>query len=81
MEGFDYAPWYGLFAPGGTNPAVLGKIHSAIDKVLADPDISGKLARQGLEAQRISRDEFVGQVRADLVKWAEIISRLGIRAQ
>lgn len=81
VEGFDYAPWYGVFAPRGTNPAVLEKIYRSIDRVIADPDISGQLARQGLEVQRMSRSEFVGQVHADMIKWTDIIHRLGIEAQ
>src|SRR5512133_4044311 len=29
IKGFDYSPWYGFFAPAGTPPDVVLKLHSA----------------------------------------------------
>jgi len=80
VEGFDYSPWYGVFAPSGTPPAVVTRIHAAINKVLEDPEINRKLASQGLEVQALGREEFVRIVNADLAKWAQIIRRLNIKA-
>ena len=68
-----------MFAPGGTRPEVLRKIHYAINKVIADPEVSRKLASQGLEVRVISREEFVRIVAADLAKWSQIIKKLGIK--
>jgi tripartite-type tricarboxylate transporter receptor subunit TctC len=80
VEGFDYAPWYGVFAPAGTSPAVVNAIHMAINKVLEDPDVNRNLASQGLEVQAMSREQFAGMVQADLAKWARIIRELNIKA-
>jgi tripartite-type tricarboxylate transporter receptor subunit TctC len=80
VEGFDYAPWYGVFAPAGTSPAVVNAIHVAINKVLEDPDVNRNLASQGLEVQAMSREQFAGMVHADLAKWARIIRELNIKA-
>ncbi len=79
VKGFEYAPWYGVFAPAGTKPEVLKRIHEAINKVLADPDVARALASQGLEVRPMSREEFAGIVNADLLKWSQIIRRLGIK--
>lgn len=79
VTGFDYEPWYGLFAPAGTPPAILQKMHDAINKVLADPEIAGKLGQQGLEVQPMTREQFVDIVNADLPKWAKVIKTLGIK--
>src|SRR4029077_13106964 len=49
VSGFDYQPWYGVFAPAGAPSAILDALHDAINKVLADPEVAGKLAREGLE--------------------------------
>lgn len=80
VEGFDYAPWYGVFAPARTSPAVLNTIHMAINKVLEDPDVNRSLASQGLEVQAMSREQFAGTVQADLAKWMRIIRKLNIKA-
>ena len=66
IAGFDYSPWYGVFAPAGTPAAVVQKIHGAINKVISEPEIRDKLARQGLEVQPMTREEFAAIVAADL---------------
>jgi tripartite-type tricarboxylate transporter receptor subunit TctC len=79
VPGFEYSPWYGVFAPAGTSAAVLAKIHAALNKVLEDPEINRKLASQGLEVQPMTREEFASIVGADLAKWAQIIRALDIK--
>jgi tripartite-type tricarboxylate transporter receptor subunit TctC len=81
LAGFEYAPWYGVFAPAGTPAPVLQKIHAAINKVLADPEIRDKLGKQGLEVQALTREEFAAIVQADMPKWAKVIRNLGIKGE
>ena len=81
VAGFDYAPWYGVFAPAGTPPAVVRKIHDSINKVISEPEIRDKLARQGLEVRAMSREEFAALVIADLPRWAQVIKALGIKGE
>ncbi len=79
VKGFNYEPWYGVFAPAGTPPAILDRMHDAINKVAADPEVKTKLAQQGLEVRSLSREEFAGTVRTDVVIWAKVIKKLGIK--
>jgi tripartite-type tricarboxylate transporter receptor subunit TctC len=81
LAGFEYAPWYGVFAPAGTPAPVLQKINAAVNKVLADPEIRDKLAKQGLEVQAMTREEFGAIVQSDLPKWAKVIKALGIKGE
>jgi tripartite-type tricarboxylate transporter receptor subunit TctC len=80
IEGFDYAPWYAVFAPAGTPPAIVQKAHDAVNRAIEDPQIRAKLGSQGLEVQPMSREEFAGIVQADIAKWSRIIAKLGIHA-
>lgn len=79
VKDFEYSPWYGVFAPGGTRPEVLRRIHEAIQKVIADPEVARKLASQGLEVRTMSREDFARLVNDDLAKWSQIIRKLGIK--
>jgi tripartite-type tricarboxylate transporter receptor subunit TctC len=79
VKGFEYAPWYGFFAPAGTPPAVLDKLHDSVNKVLGDPAIAAKLGQQGIEVQPISREQFVETVDADIAKWGKIIKGLNLK--
>lgn len=81
IKDFDYAPWYGFFAPAGTPPSTVKKLHAAINKVLSDPDVASKLAQQGLEVQTMTREQFAAIVTADIAKWGSTIRTLGIKAE
>jgi len=81
VKGFDYAPWYGYFAPAGTPPAVVQKLHTAINKVLADPEIANKLGQQGLEVKPLSREQFGEMVTSDIALWGKTINTLGIKGE
>ena len=80
IKGFDYAPWYGFFAPAGTPPAVLQKLHAAVNKVLSDPEIISKLGQQGLDVKTMTREQFAELVTADIAKWGKVIKKLDIKA-
>lgn len=79
VKDFEYAPWYGFFAPAGTPPDVVLKLRTAINKVLSEPEIVSKLGQQGLEVQTMSREQFGSIVASDIAKWAKIIKTLGIK--
>ena len=79
IKGFDYSPWYGFFAPAGTPPEVVQKLHTAINKVLTNPEIVSKLAKHGLEVQAMSREQFGQIVTSDIAKWGKIIKKLDIK--
>ena len=80
VKGYEYAPWYGFFAPAGTPDAVVQKLHAAMNKVLADPEIASRLGQQGLEVHAMTRNEFATVVGNDIAKWGKIIKTLGIKA-
>lgn len=79
VRDFDFQPWYGFFAPGGTPPAIADKVH-AINVVLQDHAMARKLEQEGLEVHPMSRQHFVESC-ADLTKWADVINSLGIKGQ
>jgi tripartite-type tricarboxylate transporter receptor subunit TctC len=79
LKGFDYSPWYGFFVPARTPPEVVKKLHTAINKVLSDPEIISKLGQQGLEVQALSREQFGQIVTSDIAKWGVIIKKLDIK--
>ena len=79
VSGFEYAPWYGVFAPAKTPSPIVQRLHASINKVLAEPDIRDRLAPQGLEVQALTREQFAEKVKGDTAKWGETIRGLGIK--
>ena len=46
VPGFDVVTWYGMIAPAGTPPDIVGKLNAALNAVIADPAVA-RTAHQG----------------------------------
>lgn len=58
VPGYDYSGWAGLVAPKETSRAIVDKVHAALEKTLALPEVRDALARQGAEVFTGSQDDF-----------------------
>lgn len=81
LKGFNYEPWYGVFAPAKTPQKTLEQINSAVNEALKNPENQAKLAGQGLEVRPMTMPQFAAMVDTDLVKWDKVIKRLNIKAE
>jgi tripartite-type tricarboxylate transporter receptor subunit TctC len=81
VPGYEYMPWYGLFGPAALPAALLGRLHEATARTLAEPEVRERLAQQGLEYRAMTREQFAGLVRADVLKWGKFIRDAGVRAE
>jgi tripartite-type tricarboxylate transporter receptor subunit TctC len=71
VAGYDYSGWAGLVAPKGMPQPILDKVHAALLKTLALPEVREGLARQGAEVFTGSSEEFrrfLAQDQANTVK-------------
>jgi tripartite-type tricarboxylate transporter receptor subunit TctC len=73
LPGFDVNPWWGILAPAGIDMAIVRKINTDIADILRTPEMIDFLATQGAEPLITSPEEFLGILRADLVKWAKVV--------
>jgi tripartite-type tricarboxylate transporter receptor subunit TctC len=74
--------WFGLFAPAGTPQSVIDALSSHLGQAIAKPAVRAKLEAMYLEpATDSSSQTFAGFVQAEVKKWAEIVERLGVRAE
>ena len=78
---FNTSGWYGMVAPRGTPPAIVSRIHDAIVKTLARPDLRDSLAKLAVEPVGSSPEEFSRQIRDENAAWAKVIKAAGIKAQ
>jgi tripartite-type tricarboxylate transporter receptor subunit TctC len=58
VPGYDYSGWAGLVAPKGTPRAIIDKLHAALAKTLALPEVRDGLAKQGAEEFAGSPEDF-----------------------
>ena len=80
FPGFEATSWFGLFAPAGTPPAIVGKLHQDVMKVLAQPDLRARFAQLGLDTVGSTPAELAAIVKTDVAKWTKVIKQAGISA-
>ena len=71
--------WSMLFAPAGTPPAIVAKLHDDIAKVVAQPDVAKIIADLGSEPQALSLDELKAYVHREATFFAGIVKASGAR--
>ncbi|NDZ18800.1 tripartite tricarboxylate transporter substrate binding protein [Variovorax sp. WS11] len=81
FRSFEASVWFGLFAPRGTPPAIVAKIHADLTKVLSDPAVRRRLTDTGAEIGDISQADFAGLVRSEFTKWKAIAATAGVKPE
>jgi len=81
FPGFEQVSWFGLLVPMGTPKDVSAKIHGAMAKALAVPEVRQKLIDGGFEMVASSPEEFLRFVRAESDKLGKLIRDSGIKVE
>lgn len=80
LPNFDVVLWSGIFAPAGTPPEIVDKIHAAVTRVLQMDDVKARLAELGYEPGSLTRAEFARRVASESAKWTRVARDANIRA-
>jgi tripartite-type tricarboxylate transporter receptor subunit TctC len=73
VKDFEYAAWYGLFAPTGTPRPVLDKVYKAAISALKNPQVLQLYKAQGLNPTPMTSAEFRKYFASERKKWAEVV--------
>jgi tripartite-type tricarboxylate transporter receptor subunit TctC len=68
-----YLPWYGIYLPAATPEAVVKRIHEAINKALAAPEVIERLSHADIPGQPMALDELAKLMKADHERLTEIV--------
>lgn len=80
LPGYESVSWYGILATAGTPRPIVDRLNSEIRKIVATPEISESLSKQGAEPITDTPEEFAAVIRADVAKWAKIVKQTGAKA-
>jgi tripartite-type tricarboxylate transporter receptor subunit TctC len=72
--------WHGLVAPGGTDPTILRRLNAASRAGVRRPEIAERLAGLGVEPTDEPPEVLGAAMRADALRFAEVVRRHGVRA-
>ena len=81
ITGVNYFSWTGLFAPSGTPPDVVVKLHEGIKRALAEPETADKLIKAGMQPVGNSPQEFARFIELDIARSAKIVKDTGLTPQ
>ncbi len=72
--------WQGVLVPTGTPRQIVDKLHAAIVKVLADPEIQERMRKGGVIAVASkSPEDFKTYMNGETAKWTKVIEESGLR--
>lgn len=81
FAGFEEtAPWVGLLGPAKTPPAVVARLHEAMTKALAKPDVRAQLEKLGAVIVGDTPAEFTAFLKRDYERWDSVIKAAAVKA-
>ncbi len=78
VSGFEAIEWNGVLVPTGTPPAVISRIHQAIAKSLAIPEVRERILALGADPVGNSPEEFAAFIKKEIATWSKVIKEVGI---
>ena len=73
--------WWGVMAPAGTPRPIIDKLHEAIVRALATPDLRERFAALAVEPRTDTPEQFRALLESDLKRWAKVVKDAGIKPE
>ena len=73
IAGFDVASWQAIYAPAGTPAAVVKRLNTEIETILASAEVKAKMDGLGLDHTPNTPEQFTTFGRSELAKWQKVV--------
>lgn len=81
VPNFEATAWFAYYAPAGVSNEIIARLNGEIQKALNIPDVRERLSAQGTaEIVGGTPEDLAAFMRADIVKWANVIKASGASA-
>lgn len=81
VPGFEVVAWNAMYAPRGTPPAVVARLNTELNRILAQPETRARFLELGLDIGGGSAEELGRMGRSERGRWGPIIQTTGMRAE
>jgi tripartite-type tricarboxylate transporter receptor subunit TctC len=78
---YEFDAWYGVLAPKGAPPAIVGRLSREIAKVVRTQKIREAFLRLGIEPVGSTPEEFRTLVEKEIARWTPIMRKAGLKAE
>jgi tripartite-type tricarboxylate transporter receptor subunit TctC len=81
LKGFEANGWYGIVAPAGTPPAILGRLNSEVRRAMASSELRARLDAEGAIPAGGTPEEFGAFIASEIRRWGAVLKKAGIEPQ
>ena len=81
VPGYEAGSWLSILAPAATPRAIIGTLNSAIEKIIAEPEIRERLVKAGSEPVTSSPEAFAKRMADASEQFGRIAKTMGIKPQ
>jgi tripartite-type tricarboxylate transporter receptor subunit TctC len=79
LPGYEVVQWNGVLAPVRVPAAIITRLNSEIERILALAEMKSRLAADGADAAGGPPEKFSAFIRADIGKWAKVIKAANVQ--
>jgi tripartite-type tricarboxylate transporter receptor subunit TctC len=79
FPGYNITGGLAMFAPGATPSAVLDRLAAEVQRAGRDPGLAERLAAEGVQASRLTRQQFAEQLVREAEQWGRIARENNIK--
>jgi tripartite-type tricarboxylate transporter receptor subunit TctC len=81
VPGYVMEIWFGVAVPAATPPQAVAALNREINRIIAQPEVKGRLEGLGLGVIGGSAESFGKTIAADVAKWSAVVRDAGIKPQ
>jgi tripartite-type tricarboxylate transporter receptor subunit TctC len=81
VPGYEANQWWGLLGPAGTPPAIVARLHKALEEVQNMPEVQAQFEKEGAAIKKMSAPEFGSFIESEMKKWERVVKEAGIKVE
>jgi tripartite-type tricarboxylate transporter receptor subunit TctC len=81
VPGYEVSVWYGISGPKGIPAEIVTKLNTAVNAVLAKPELKERFHQLGGEVMPMSPAAFGKLVADETAKWAKVVKSAGLKVE
>jgi tripartite-type tricarboxylate transporter receptor subunit TctC len=81
LKDFEAYNYFGLLATPGTPKPIVDRLHDAVAKAVASPEVISEFEKQGMAPAAGTPEDFAKMLVDDLDRWAKVMKDAGIQPQ
>lgn len=80
VPGYEASGWYAALAPAATPRELITRLNNDMNRVMKMPDVTQRLAGDGVEAVGTTAEQFGAYLRSEITKWGKVVQTSGAKA-